>query len=68
MRIFEFRNRIRIFERNTNIRIFEHSLTSLKKRVCVKILDFEHFRDVLDFDLWPHPWHGPLGQMSWNES
>ena len=24
------------------------------------------FRDVLDFDLWPTPWHGPLGQISWN--
>ena len=27
-----------------------------------------YFRDVLDFDLWPHPWHRPLDQISWNES
>ena len=33
----------------------------LKKRVCVKILDFDHFRDVLDFDLWPHPLAWTLG-------
>ena len=27
-----------------------------------------HFSDVEILTSGPTPWHGPLGQMSWNES
>ena len=51
-----------IFERRNSVRLLYASQSFFGG---LKILSFGY---VLDFDIYPHPRHGPWGPMSWNKS